>query len=720
MTQMSTDRQFQLQLLGGFGLRASSCSAIAISSRKARALLAYVAMQEPMQVSRERLATLLWPDRIDRQARQNLRKCLASLRADLAGVADRVLLIDAETVGISDVVAVDARCLRKLSHADAAADLEDAAALCRGQFLADLTMDGEEFRDWALSERAQLDAAAAMVLAKLASRADQVGDAHHAVELATRLTAIDPLCEDWARLSLRIAARHIGRDKALMQARSFVALLHKELDVAPEADTADLIEQIKAGRIAPVRPPAAPIGEAIEHAAPLDPGEDRAVAPSTATAHRASQPAIASAVVAVLAVLIAYVSVANGPQIGSLKPAVVDGRMIDRSTIPLLVAPLQSATPETAALARELTENLVTSVSQFSGLTVIDGRSIANPPDVSDSAAAAAGIALATRGSLRRQGSNIELDVGLDDTADHAVVWAGNFTGSGDGLSDLVLPRRIARDLQVQANFATARGVDGKDVNRATLEQLIAKALIVHYRGSTADDGASATELYQEALQRDRNSAVALIGLAGELVTSSVNLQSEQRPALAQAEQLLKRALQINPRIERAHYWLGIIDLLRGQHDLALQAFERALQLNPGFLPAEAHAGHALVLLGRTDEGLKRIQNALAESLDDPNQTAWLRFAGVAELELGNDKQAIESLLQAAALAVPTAPLRAALASAYTLTGQPAKSRQQLRLMKTAADPAALEQFLNGVARIDSRQSSRYLQGLQLATRDIL
>jgi DNA-binding SARP family transcriptional activator len=78
---MSADRAFELQLLGEFGLRHSppAEAVIAVSSKKARALLAYVAMQERMHVNRGRLATLLWPDRIDRQARQNLRKCIASL-----------------------------------------------------------------------------------------------------------------------------------------------------------------------------------------------------------------------------------------------------------------------------------------------------------------------------------------------------------------------------------------------------------------------------------------------------------------------------------------------------------------------------------------------------------------------------------------------------------------------------------------------------------------
>jgi tetratricopeptide (TPR) repeat protein len=272
----------------------------------------------------------------------------------------------------------------------------------------------------------------------------------------------------------------------------------------------------------------------------------------------------------------------------------------------------------------------------------------------------------------------------------------------------------------VQATYAAARGVDGADLQSAALNRLIAKALTIQYRGAAPADAASAVSLYEEALRRDPDCPLALIGLAAELVTSSANLLTEQKSTLARAEQLVSHALQINPRVERAFYWLGNIYLGRGQRDLALQWFDRALALNPSFIPAEAHAGYALVLLGRTNEGLRRIENALGASSHDPNERLWLRFAGIAQLELGNDRQAIDALRQAVSLAPPTPALRAALASAYALAGQWPESREQFRLMKEFADPAALQQLLRRAAKEDGRGASRYLQGLRLASRDTM
>jgi len=722
---MSTDPKFQLRLLGGFGLcdPTPSHDAIVISSKKARALLAYVAMQEPMRVNRERLATLLWPDRIDRQARQNLRKCLASLRRDLAPRADALLAIDGETVAIRDALTVDARQLRKFSDTDSTVALDDAAALCRGQFLSDLAMEGEEFCDWVMSERAQFDTAAGIILSELASRADVAGDARKALQAASRLVALDPFREDWQRLSLKISARHVGRDEALMQARRFIGLLRKELDVEPEPETADLIEQINAGRIAPARNP--DVCGPIDHALSLSRPEDEATAPPRFPADHHGRAVMVSAIVAsIVAVLVASLSVTYGPgtRVRPFKAASIAATAIDKSTIPLVVSPLQSATAEIAPLAESLTENILASVSRFSGLTVFDGRSIGNARYRLDGDAAKWGVRFSTWGSVERQGSIIRVNVGLSDAASQALVWATDVTVSDGRVAELnaEIPKRIARELQVQATYAAARGVDGADLQSAALNRLIAKALTIQYRGAAPADAASAVSLYEEALRRDPDCPLALIGLAAELVTSSANLLTEQKSTLARAEQLISHALQINPRVERAFYWLGNIYLGRGQRDLALQWFDRALALNPSFIPAEAHAGYALVLLGRTNEGLRRIENALGASSHDPNERLWLRFAGIAQLELGNDRQAIDALRQAVSLAPPTPALRAALASAYALAGQWPESREQFRLMKEFADPAALQQLLRRAAKEDGRGASRYLQGLRLASHDTM
>ena len=84
MPRPSTTR-LRLRLLGAFAVEVNAGRpiAVALRSKKARALLAYLAMKPDWRASREELATLLWGDTPDAQARHSLRQCLMSLRQDL-------------------------------------------------------------------------------------------------------------------------------------------------------------------------------------------------------------------------------------------------------------------------------------------------------------------------------------------------------------------------------------------------------------------------------------------------------------------------------------------------------------------------------------------------------------------------------------------------------------------------------------------------------------
>src|SRR5262245_31529145 len=100
---MQAISRVRLQLFGRFAAvpaRAPSQS-LSIPSRKGCALLAYLAMQPEPTATREQLARLLWGDRFDTQARQNLRQCLLSLRRDLETAAPALLVFDGEHVGLN-------------------------------------------------------------------------------------------------------------------------------------------------------------------------------------------------------------------------------------------------------------------------------------------------------------------------------------------------------------------------------------------------------------------------------------------------------------------------------------------------------------------------------------------------------------------------------------------------------------------------------------------
>src|SRR6185437_5378042 len=91
-----SDKALELELLGGFALREASSECRQLP-KKAQALLAYLAIQA-RPISREQLATLLWPDSGSDQARRSLRQCLMSLRSALHPYTDQTLIADTSAI----------------------------------------------------------------------------------------------------------------------------------------------------------------------------------------------------------------------------------------------------------------------------------------------------------------------------------------------------------------------------------------------------------------------------------------------------------------------------------------------------------------------------------------------------------------------------------------------------------------------------------------------
>ena len=220
---------------------------IVVRSRKSRALLAYLAIECGREVSREKLADLLWGNHPDDLARQSLRQCLAELRAIFRATAPDMLLTTRETVGLRpDLISVDALEFLELTQGLA---FDQAARIYRGEFLGNLGLESTPFAEWVRTQRNHFASIAATVFQLSAEKWDAVGEGKQAIAAAERLVEIDAFREDWQRLLIRLYARYLGRQRAVSQARNFAAVLRRDLDVDPEPATLDLVRRIKQGHI---------------------------------------------------------------------------------------------------------------------------------------------------------------------------------------------------------------------------------------------------------------------------------------------------------------------------------------------------------------------------------------------------------------------------------------------------------------------------------------
>ena len=222
---------------GGSGL------AVRIPARKARALLAYLALRPGRAHPRDRLTGLLWPDVTDVQARQSLRQALAALRRALPKRSE--LVIDGDTVAMDPSrVDVDVARFERLVADGSRPRLEEAVGLYRGDLLESFHVKAPAFEDWLVSERERVRELGRKALATLLGHQTRTGTGEAALHTARRLLTLDPLQEDVHRALMRLYVAQGQRAAALRQYQSCVALLRHELGVEPDAATKRLYQEI--------------------------------------------------------------------------------------------------------------------------------------------------------------------------------------------------------------------------------------------------------------------------------------------------------------------------------------------------------------------------------------------------------------------------------------------------------------------------------------------
>ena len=138
--------RLHLDLLGPFRLRAER--ALALPSRKAQALIAYLAVPAGQAHSRDKLAALLWGERSDQASRHSLRQTLSSIRKAMESAEIEPLTATADAIALSPSAAeVDVDRLERLVAEGTPDALTEAAALYRGDFLEGIRVSEPQFEE---------------------------------------------------------------------------------------------------------------------------------------------------------------------------------------------------------------------------------------------------------------------------------------------------------------------------------------------------------------------------------------------------------------------------------------------------------------------------------------------------------------------------------------------------------------------------------------------
>jgi ATP/maltotriose-dependent transcriptional regulator MalT/DNA-binding SARP family transcriptional activator len=242
-------------LLGRFGLRRGAWEVDERTWGRPTVvrLVRFLLVHRGAPVAEERILEALWPDRPADKARSALQVAVSRARQvlDPPGAAasairsgDRAYLLELDErdqVDAEHFTAVAADALATIGPGRRGA-LEAAAGLWAG-----MPLPEEQYADWAVAWREELQALLHRVLVALADEHRGAGDELAVAAVARRLVALDPLDEGAHRMLITAHARTGRRSLALRQYLECRRLLVEGVGIEPDDDTTGLQRRVLAG-----------------------------------------------------------------------------------------------------------------------------------------------------------------------------------------------------------------------------------------------------------------------------------------------------------------------------------------------------------------------------------------------------------------------------------------------------------------------------------------
>jgi TolB-like protein/Tfp pilus assembly protein PilF len=540
-----------VRLLGGFEIRLDSGQKIALSTRKAEALLAYLALAPGKARSRDQLAGLLWSDRAEAQAKSSLRQALTALRRGLRENGSPVFATDGESVALdAEVVAVDVLEFEALAANGSNGNLARAEQLYQGPLLDGLTVRDPSFNEWLAQERARLHELAVKAVDRLLAGQLREGDREAAIATAQRLLALDPLRESTYRTLMRLYAEQGQRALAAREFERCRDILAKELSIEPAPATCRLYEEI----VSPVRD-------------------------SETTAEALSRPV--------------------HPLPLPAKPSVA-----------VLPFANLSGDPDQSYLSDGLTEDVITDLSRFQSLFVIGPEtSLAlreRPVNLSE-IATDLGVEYLVEGSVRKAGETLRVTVQLIDPATGHRLWADRYDRPFADVFDIQdeIVGNIAGTLS--ANIEHTRVESRRNYPKETLDAydlcLRAKQGILAY---TAEGFAEAKELLHAAVEVDPDYAPGWAWLAVVYNKDCCFISGvDPKESVERARTYAEKAISLDRRSATAYITLSWVHMHLGDFDLARELLERAIELGPNETEVLFYRAYELASLGEFEAAIE-------------------------------------------------------------------------------------------------------------------
>jgi DNA-binding SARP family transcriptional activator len=661
----------RLSLLGPLAISRDGAAVPLPASRKARALLAYLAMA-PQAVARSQLCELLWD--VPNDPRGELRWCLSKIRG-LVDDAGRKR-IDAQGDGVRLDLAdcfVDAAEIAEAAKAGietlAPARQRALAALFKGDFLDGLEIDRNPgFNAWLAAQRRRFRACHAALLEHLAKGVPD-DEAFGCLEKWLELAPFDPrvhevLLNALARRGrIREGEEHLAATERLFEAEG--------LDCAPirEAWRAARAHADAPPRVQAVGPPTSAAASGIDQGGAVMPAPRRA---SVAVMPFVDRPAPAEAL---------------GGMPGPGAASAGAGR--------------SGATEVLGGSADGLAHDVITRLAKLRNLFVIAQGTVFALHERHigpEEAGRMLNVDYVVGGSLQRRGKRLTVAVELAETRTARIVWAEVFDQK---LDDALL---VLDEIGDRIVASIAGEIETIERNRAILKPPSSlDAWEAHHRGLwhmyrfNRADNERARQFFETAVRLDPTFARAYAGLSFTHFQNAFQGWAKRAPEIDRAFDAAGQSVMVDDRDPAAHWAMGRALWLRGRQDQSIVELERAIDLSPNF--AVGHYTLAFVHSqgGDPEAAVRFSDHSRLLSPFDPLLFAMMGARAMALVRLERFGEAADWGTKAAARPNAHAHIKAIAAYCLALDGRLEEARAQMGAIRKALPRYRIDDFLTAM-----------------------
>ena len=374
--------------------------------------------------------------------------------------------------------------------------------------------------------------------------------------------------------------------------------------------------------------------------------------------------------------------------------------------------------PEQDYFSDGITEDLITDLSQISGLFVIARNSVftyKGRPVKVQTVAQELGVRYVLEGSVRRSGERVRINAQLVDAATGHHLWAQRFDRQMTDIFALQddVTSRIVSALTVKLTpEEKQRRAQPRTIQPEAYDTLLRG--LERLRRFTRENNLAAREYFERAAAIDPEFARAYANVAFTHTLDVIfGWTTSPKVALEQGYRAAQRALSIDNQVPQVHFALSQVYRLHGRYDEGIAAARRSVELEPSY--ADGYGVLALTLMhaGQPTDGLEAIGEAMRYNPRVP--FFYLLIQGQGYFLLEDYEKAIEVLEEVVERNVDFPAGHLFLAAAYSYAGRiddaEWEGEEILRLLPhfTLSEERARQRYKK------SEHLEKYIEGLRMA-----